>query len=64
MLDYFAVDIHYRKPCYVKCTMNPTEKSDKNDNNKEHKSKYLINEAPEIFINKEAFLHYNLEYVK
>ena len=44
--------------------MNPTEKSDKNDNNKEHKSKYLINEAPEIFINKEALLHYNLEDVK
>ena len=44
--------------------MNPTEKSDKNDNNKKHKSKYLINEALEIFINKQAFLHCNLEYVK
>ena len=32
----------------MKCTINLIGKSDKNDNNKERKSKYFINEALEI----------------
>ena len=54
--------------------INPTGKSDKNQNDKEHKNKYLIDEVLEkfnqtliihIIKNKEAFLlHHILGYLK
>lgn len=41
--DIFAVDMCYQKSYYVKYTINPIEKSNKNHNNKGNKSKYLSN---------------------
>ena len=40
LYDIFVVDIYYHKSCYIKWTINPIRKSDKNPNKNENKSKY------------------------
>ena len=64
----------YYKFCYIKYTINPIGKSDKNHNNQEDRSKYLVDETIEkfnqtssisIIRNKKTFLlHHTLVYLK
>ena len=37
---FLPADIYYHKSCYIKWTINPIRKSDKNPNKNENKSKY------------------------
>ena len=60
--------LSYHKSCYNKYTVNPTRKLDKDHKNKEDKSKYLIDEAHEKFIEHHCIYciylieHYHIVY--
>ena len=47
--NLFAVNIYYHKSCYLICTINPIGKWNKNPDNNEDRSKYLLDEVLEKF---------------